>query len=131
MGDYIREDEKTHLERVFPREALITMSTREWLHRQVNSLMALEIMIPVEALRALVTLERPIVMRWCRLRLVRIVVVHVLHVGGMPAVEVHKTGRETSHEHWRLTWIRKVGKNGAMLGGWIGTGITWARWVVR
>lgn len=39
------------------------MPARKRLHRQVNPLMPLQIMIAIEALRALVALERPVVLR--------------------------------------------------------------------
>lgn len=36
------------------------MGTREWLNRQMNSLVTLEIMVAVEALGTLITFERTI-----------------------------------------------------------------------
>jgi len=53
--------QSTYLECVFSREALVTMCAGEGLNCQMNSLMTLEIMIPVEALWALVALERSVV----------------------------------------------------------------------
>ena len=38
------------------------MSAREWLHCQVNPLMSLQIVIAIEGLRALVALERSVVL---------------------------------------------------------------------
>lgn len=53
----------TYLEGVFPGEALLAMAARERLHRQVDTLMPLEIVIPVEALGALVALEWAVIGR--------------------------------------------------------------------
>ena len=48
----------THLQGIFPREALITVVAWERLPREMDPLMALQVVIPVEALRALIALER-------------------------------------------------------------------------
>lgn len=53
----------THLQCVLPREALLAMIARERLDRQMDPLMPLQIVVAVEALRALVALERTIVGR--------------------------------------------------------------------
>ena len=53
-----------YLERILPREALLTMTAREGLDRQVNPLMPLQVVIAVEALRTLIALERPVVLLW-------------------------------------------------------------------
>lgn len=63
-----------HLQRILPREALLAVPARERLHRQMDPLMSLQIMIPVEALRTLIALERPIVLL---LRLAGVAHVHV------------------------------------------------------
>ncbi len=82
----------SYLERILPREALVAVPTRERLDRKVYPLMPLEIVVAVEALRALIALERSIVW-WCLVlrrmmrMLLRRVVIHVLQVRGMPTVE--------------------------------------------
>lgn len=42
------------------------MRTWKWLHGQMNALMSLEIMIPIEALRTLVAFERTVMRRTAR-----------------------------------------------------------------
>jgi hypothetical protein len=42
------------------------MSAWKWLHRQMDSLVALQVMIPIERLWALIALERSFVL-WLRL----------------------------------------------------------------
>jgi len=55
-----------YLEGVLTAEALVTVATRERFHRQMYTLVTLQIVVTAEALRALVALERPI-----RLRMVK------------------------------------------------------------
>lgn len=57
-------DENMSLQRILPRKALITVAAGEWLHRQMNPLMSLQVMIAVEALGALIAFEWTIIMRW-------------------------------------------------------------------
>jgi hypothetical protein len=56
---------------------------------------SLEIMIPVEALRALVALERAVIRRSARVARMRRVVtpIHLLHAGHMPAIEAWEEPR--------------------------------------
>lgn len=53
-----------YLESVFPRERLVAVVAREWLHGEVNPFVTRQIVVAIEALRALVTLERSIVSGW-------------------------------------------------------------------
>lgn len=64
-----REHRITHLECIFAREALVTVIAREGLDGQMNPLVALQIMVAIEALRTLITLEWSIV-SWGLLRCV-------------------------------------------------------------
>lgn len=70
------------------------MRTWKRLHRQMNALMSLQVVIPVEALRALIALERPVV---GRPRLVegvwRMPAVHLLHAGHVATVEARENAR--------------------------------------
>lgn len=50
-------DEDMSLQCVFPREALVTVVAWKGLHRKVNSLMSLQIVVAVKALRTLIALE--------------------------------------------------------------------------
>jgi len=54
---------QAHLQSVLPAEALVTVSAGEGLDSQVDPLVPLEVVVPVEALRALVTLEGPLSLR--------------------------------------------------------------------
>lgn len=62
----ISRSQFTHLQSVLPGEALLAKCARERLHREVNPLMPLQVVIPVEALRALVALERAVLLRVLR-----------------------------------------------------------------
>lgn len=55
--DIVSRLSSTHLKRVLSRETLITVGARERLHGQMNSLVAFQIVIAIEALWALVALE--------------------------------------------------------------------------
>ncbi len=73
----------TYLEGILSREALVAMTTREWLDSQMNSLVSLQVVVPVEALGALVASEGSVVLRvWLRMS------IHVVHLCGVAAVEV-------------------------------------------
>jgi hypothetical protein len=50
-----------YLESVLPRKALVTVVAREGLDSQMNSLVSLQVMIAIEALWTLITLEWPVV----------------------------------------------------------------------
>jgi len=55
-------DQNVSLERILSREALVAMPAREWLHGQVYPLVPLQVMIAIEALRALIASERPVIL---------------------------------------------------------------------
>lgn len=59
------------------------MATRKGLDRQMDPLVPFEIVIPVEALRTLITFERTIILR----RLLMSTVVHLLHVRRVPTIK--------------------------------------------
>ena len=67
----------------------------------MNALVSLQIVVTVEALRALITLERPIVL-WIWLGL-RVVAVHVLHVSCMPTVVCWHHRRRHAPDQSKLT----------------------------
>lgn len=77
---------RTYLESIFPREALVAVSARERLYSEMNALVTLQVVIPVEALRALITAERSVGLRVGLLHVV--VTVQLLH-GGVSTVVVH------------------------------------------
>ena len=54
---------ETYLESILSGEALVAVSTREWFDSQVYALVTLEIVVSVEALRALVAAERSVGLR--------------------------------------------------------------------
>ena len=71
------------------------MAAGERLDGKMDPLMPLQIVVPIEALRTLIALERPIVwwrlmLRWVMRVRWRCAVVHVLQVGGMSAVKAKR-----------------------------------------
>ena len=70
------------------------MSTGERLHSQVNALVALQVVVTVEALWTLIAFERTVIL-W-RLGLRLCLVVHLVHGCSMATVE-------TLHHAWRKT----------------------------
>ena len=93
------------------------MTAGEWLHRQVNSLVAFQIVVAVEGLRALIAFERSVVL----LLLAGMMAVHwpahlmrwVLHV-------------DASNKCHLVPWIVHVGHNWARHRWKIVTAIRWA-----
>ena len=72
------------------------MATGERLNSQMNPLMTLQVVISIEALRALVTLERTVVRG---LLLLRMVSIHMLHASGVSTVETrHHPMRHSAHQ---------------------------------
>jgi len=61
------------LQCIFPRKALLAVSTWEWLHGQMDPLMSLQIVITIEGLWTLVTFERAVILL---LLLSRVVAIH-------------------------------------------------------
>lgn len=87
------------------------MIAREGLHGQMNPLMALQIMIAIEALGALVTLEWSI-MGWWLLRCVcPWLTVHRLWIGRKTTVECHGKHAmiHVSHHCHLCTWTVDIG----------------------
>lgn len=80
----------SYLQRIFARETLVAVTARERLDRQVDPLMTLQVVVPVEALRALIALERAIV-RWCLVGSRMCLAVDVAHTRRVPAI------RESGH----------------------------------
>lgn len=76
----------SYLQSVLAGKALVAVGARIWLYSQMNALMALQVMISVEALWTQITLEWTIVVRR-RVNLVRVVVVHALHICCVTTVE--------------------------------------------
>jgi hypothetical protein len=71
------------------------MITRKRLHSQMNPLVPLQVVIPVEALRTLIALERPVVGAGL---LVRRVAQEVRHARCVAAVEARHHARVYTHE---------------------------------
>ena len=84
------------------------MNAREGLDRQVNALVSLQIMIAVEALRALIALERPVILRTgLNLR-----VSVKLQVRSVATIETwHHSTRHTPNECHLTVWVADVAKN--------------------
>jgi len=97
----------TYLEGVFPAEALVAEGAGVRLHRQVDPLVPLEVVVPVEGLRAHIALERPLL----RGRLaVAPVHAHMGPVGAVVAVSRHGHPRDQRHLPAR---VANVGHDGA------------------
>ena len=75
----------------------------------MNALVSLQIVVTVEALRTLIALERPIVLRvWLSLR---VVAVHVLHVRCVSTVVCwHHRGRHTAYQSELAVRVSNVGQ---------------------
>lgn len=85
----------TYLQGILSREALIAVLAREGLYRQMNSLVSLQVVVPVEALRALVALEWPVI---GRLLLMLRVTQEVWYRGCVSTVEsLHHAGVDASN----------------------------------
>lgn len=89
------------------------MRTGKWLHSKVNPLVSLQIVIPIEALRALIAFEGPIIGYRLMMLLLLIVVVHVLGIRSVPTVELwhHALLHVADHRHLvaRIMYIRHDG----------------------
>ena len=75
------------------------MAARKWFDRKMYPFMSLQVVIPIEALGALITLERTFIVRclWGAS-------IHLLHLRRMTAVEPgdhprHAAGRHAHHRH--------------------------------
>ena len=98
----------TYLESIFSGETLVAMCAWEWLDREMYPLMSLQIVVPVEALGALITLERSIC---CGLLLMSGVVAMTEEMGdirSMSTVEwLHHLWDSTDQSHLTI-WIANV-----------------------
>lgn len=93
------------------------MCAREWLDSEMNTLMTLQIVIPVEALWALIALERPICSRLLLMIGVVAMAEEMRNICGVSAVEgLHHLGHSTDQSHlavrisdvrinWRVIWV--------------------------
>ena len=96
-----------YLERIFPRKALLAVPTGERLDSKVYPLMPLQIVISIEALRALVTLEWAFIM-WL---LLLVAIQLLIEMCCDPTVIRHPTmeasARHTHHSHG-IAWIMNI-----------------------
>ena len=86
-----------YLERVLPREALLTVVAAKRLDGQVDALMALEVVVAVEGLGALVALEGPLRLRRGPARVVDVQVVRVVRRQARVVVVVAGEARHAAH----------------------------------
>lgn len=132
-------DEDVALERILPREALVAVSAGERLDCEVDALVPLKVVIAVEALRALVALERPVIGRgalalslcvrscgsgrsggagvvrgWGAMVEVRSVQADGVQAGGVPAVEAqgHAWSQRAVDELHLARWVLHVRQHG-------------------
>lgn len=87
-------DIETYLKSVLPRKALVAMVARKRLDGKMDSLVSLQIMVPVEALWALVTLEWTVVGG----RLLMLMSHEVWHGCSVSTVEARHHGRMSTNE---------------------------------
>lgn len=96
-----------YLESVFSRKALLAVAAWERLYGEMDPLVAFQVVVSVEALRALVAFEWTVV-----LRCLRLVVVHVLQ-GAVATVEWwDHAGHPVDHGHLAVG-LMDVGHDGA------------------
>lgn len=89
------------------------MIAGKWFDGQMNALMSFKIVIPVERLRTLITLERTII-RWRRLAVSlmmrRMAAIHMLHACEVTAGEPwHHAGSHVTHKRHlpiRIMYVR-------------------------
>ena len=105
-----RGEYQTYLQRILSGEALVAVRAWERLHRQVYPLVSLEIVVPVEGLRALVAFEWSLVRR-------RLAVIAV-HLRRMAARHVARVQRRVhalpghAHHGHAIGMAMHVGENG-------------------
>src|SRR4051812_3098101 len=91
---------RTHLEGVFPRKALVAVRARERLHGEMDALVALQIMVPIEALGTLIALEWSVGCRGGHAMRRWVGPVQMLGACDMSTVESgQKTGLHAHHRH--------------------------------
>lgn len=104
------------LQCIFPRKALLTVSTWEWLHRQMDPLMSLQIMVTIEGLWTLVTFEWSVILllllsgvmpvHWPAHLMLRILHVHPPYKGHLIPWAMHIGHDRASHRRKRVPAIR-------------------------
>jgi hypothetical protein len=68
----------TYLQRILPRKPLVTIAAPKWLDGQVYPLVPLQVVVPVEGLRALAAFERALGLRRWRAPVVDVEMVWVM-----------------------------------------------------
>ena len=102
---------KTYLQGVLARETLVTVVARERLNGKMNPLVPLQVMIAVEALRALVTLERPVIGSW----LLMLRMTHKMrHSSRMSTVEPRHHGWMSPDQGKSAIGVLDVGEDGGL-----------------
>ena len=110
----------TYLECILSREALVALCTGKRLDRQVDPLVALEIMVTIEALRALIAFEWSVVRG---LLLMLGVTQEMRNSGRVPAVEaLHHPGMHTTHQRELPVRVIHVRKNRGRTGNVVPVG---------
>lgn len=93
---------KTYLQSVFPAKSLLAVFAGEWLDSHVDSFVSLQVVVAVEASRALVTFARFVI--WVSASWPRVYAVHLVSLHTRVRVTLHGY---LSHHH-RCTQIVKV-----------------------
>lgn len=107
-------DEYVSLERVLSREALVAVVAGERLDSKMDPLMPLQVVVPVETLRALIALERSVVSS----RLLMLRVAHEMRHGcRVPAVETWHHRGVASDKCESTVRVLDVGEYGRLATG--------------
>lgn len=111
----------TNLQSIFPRETLLAVIAREGLDGQVDPLMTLQVVIPIEALRTLITFEGAVVGRSGLpvSRMMRgMATIHMLHIRQVATVVPREKARlEIAHERHLPARVVDIGHDGPVHGG--------------
>jgi hypothetical protein len=113
---WIRTGVRTNLQCIFPGEALLAVSAREWFHRQMDPLMSLQIVVSIEGLWTLVTFERSVILllllsrvvgvHWTSHLMRRILHIDPTHQSHLIAWAMHIGHDRASHRRKRVATIR-------------------------
>lgn len=100
---HMSELARTYLESIFPAEPFLAVFTRKWFDRHVDPLMSLQVVVAVEASRALVALARLVVWmsRSCPW-------VHAVHLMGLHARVWITLHRHLSKHHWPIRTVEAI-----------------------
>ncbi len=101
----------SYFQGIFPTEALVAVVAGKWLHGQMDPLVPLEVVIPVEGLGARVALERALLLLGLVVVTVPLWYVVVSMRTG-PVVAWHAHACDSADEPHRPTWVPNIRHDG-------------------